>query len=73
MKNVATTTEVAKSLGVSVPRVHALLMQKRIVGAKKIGRNRGTWIIPVDTHGLPKIKPANERPRAFKKIVNAPA
>jgi len=33
----------AESLGVSVPRVQALLRQGRIVGAQKVGRD---WVIP---------------------------
>lgn len=68
MASIATTTEVAKKLGVSVPRIHALIAQKRIVGAMKIGSNRGTWLIPVDADGRPNILPANDRPRAYDKI-----
>ena len=68
MPDIATTTEVASKLGVSVPRIHALIVQKRIVGAKKVGGNRGTWLIPVNSDGKPEILPASERPRAFNKI-----
>jgi hypothetical protein len=68
MNEYATTSEVAQTLGVSVPRIHALISQERIVGAKKVGSNRGTWLIPVDGDGMPSILPSRERPRAFKKI-----
>lgn len=64
----ATTSEVAEVLGVSVPRIHALISQERIIGARKVGSKRGTWLIPVDKEGKPKILPSRERPRAFKKI-----
>ncbi len=68
MTDIATTADVAKALGVSIPRVHALIAQKRIVGAKKIGRNRGMWLIPVDSEGKPNILPSSARTRAFDKI-----
>lgn len=66
--NLATTAEIAENLGVSVPRIHKLISQDRVVGARKIGTNRGTWIIPVDDNGKPEILPATNRPRAFEKI-----
>lgn len=68
MTRLATTSEVAKAVGVSVPRIHSLLVQKRIKGAHKIGSNRGTWVIPVSEDGMPEILPAANRPRAFDKI-----
>jgi hypothetical protein len=68
MANLATTAEVAEKLGVSVPRIHKLISQDRVVGAYKIGMKRGTWIIPVNENGHPKILPAVNRPRAFDKI-----
>lgn len=68
MSNLATTAEVADKLGVSVPRIHKLISQERVVGARKIGVKRGTWVIPVDENGYPEILPATSRPRAFNKI-----
>ncbi len=43
------TAEAAVKLGVSTQRVRALLAQKRIVGAVKVGRD---WIIPTPPHVL---------------------
>ncbi len=68
MSNLATTSEIADKLGVSVPRIHKLISQGRVVGAYKIGMKRGTWIIPVNGEGNPQILPAKNRPRAFEKI-----
>ena len=68
MLNIASPSEVAEKLKISIPRVHKLLSQERIVGAYKIGKKRGTWIIPVNDQGVPEIKPAAKRPKSYSKI-----
>jgi len=62
--NVSTIAEVASVEGVSIPRIHALIREKRVVGAKK----RGIWLIPVDGEGRPEILPPKSRSRSFAKI-----
>lgn len=68
MENVKTTTEVAETLGVSVTRVHRLIFEQRIKGARKVGARRGTWLIPVDEEGMPTLLPPARRARSFQKI-----
>lgn len=68
----ATIAEVAACLGVSVPRVYALLSQKRLAGARRAGRNRSTWVIPVDMSGKPVILPSKHRSKTFAKISLSP-
>jgi hypothetical protein len=52
------TTEAASLLGISTRRLVALINEKRVYGAYKIGR---IWVIPL-VNGLPKInKSASSR------------
>jgi|JTFO01.1.fsa_nt_gb hypothetical protein len=68
-QKVASTSEVAKALNVSVPRVHNLLKQGRIIGAFQVGdKTRGIWLIPVDEDGKPEVLPSTTRKRKFEKI-----
>ena len=55
-----TTFQSADALGVSVARIHKLLSQDRMKGAVKIGKDRGTWIIPVGPEGKPEVLPPEE-------------
>jgi hypothetical protein len=65
------TTEAASLLGISTRRLVALLNEKRVYGAYKIGR---IWVIPL-VNGLPKItKSASSRgPKPKWEQVKPPA
>lgn len=63
-----TTVEAAEALGITVARIHALLREGRITGARKIGARRGTWIMPAKEDGKPEVKPHPLRPRQYDKI-----
>lgn len=52
MPRFMSTAEAAAVLGVSERRVRAILETGRVKGAFKVG---GTWVIPVDRDGNPKI------------------
>lgn len=52
-----TTKEAATILNVSVPRVHALIKEKRILGAYKVGVGRGFWLMPPGEEGKPTVLP----------------
>lgn len=53
-ERVVTVSEAAGILGVSEPRVRALLLKGRIVGARKFGH---MWAIPLNSKGKPDIIP----------------
>lgn len=62
---IATVAEAADILGVSQPRVRALLLKGRIVGARRFGY---MWAIPLNSKGRPEIIPrAAGRPRKDAK------
>ena len=63
------TTEAAKLLNISPRRLRCLLVQNRVHGAFKVGRN---WVIPT-VNGYPKIKTASRGPKATWKKVKTPA
>ena len=49
------TKEAARRLGVSPTRVQQLLLTGRIAGATKLGEQRGTWVIEVETGLAPAV------------------
>jgi len=53
------TTEAAFLLNISTGRLRALLNQKRVVGAKKVGR---LWMMPLNDRGMPEIIPGRRGP-----------
>lgn len=59
MKTV-TVPEAAAALGVSIRRLQTLLVDGRVVGAKRVGSElRGIWLIPVGRDGKPKVTEAD--------------
>jgi hypothetical protein len=53
------TTEAAFLLNISTGRLRALLNQKRVVGAKKVGR---LWMMPLNDREMPEIIPGRRGP-----------
>ena len=49
--NLATASQIAKTIGIGKVRVNQLLHAGRFVGARKIG---GLWMIPIDEEGKPE-------------------
>ncbi|NEQ40140.1 MAG: helix-turn-helix domain-containing protein [Okeania sp. SIO3I5] len=53
------TTEAAFLLNISTGRLRFLLNQKRVIGARKVGRR---WMMPVNDRGMPEIIPGSRGP-----------
>ncbi|NES03400.1 MAG: DNA-binding protein [Okeania sp. SIO2F4] len=57
--SLVSTTEAAFLLNISTGRLRLLLNQKRVIGAKKVGRR---WMMPVNNRGMPEIIPGTRGP-----------
>ena len=57
--SLVSTTEAAFLLNISTGRLRLLINQKRVIGARKVGRR---WMMPLNHRGMPEIIPGSRGP-----------